>query len=404
MTELISKKDFYDLPIGKDGTIGKEMEKDAYLVFACRHKFCREVCPVYLQTRDEAHTSYGFHTSLLSVARGLEMMENLSGTFSHCLECGGCAIKCPNTLFGGDFYRYETTTVELVRKVRADDAAAGREPAGWEAVEEYVGQHEGYVKDQAALVTRWAEGLPVTDKSDTVLFVDYFTATQGTEVPTLVVKILSALGVRVGVWSTPGVTVGEQLETDPGAWWKNAKANADGFRKTKIKTVIALNPHDYTLMVKEYPKKVDTSGYEVVFITNFLADLLARKGTGMLKPVERTVTYHDPCTINKQCGLNKSPRAILNAIPGLTLNDESPITQWSYCCGNGMASFEKLHPDIAYHIGQARLRQASDMGAEALVVACPHCKDQLTKTQTKAGMAIAPVHIVELLAASLGVD
>lgn len=404
MTELISKKDFYDEPIGADGAISLEMEKDAYMVFACRHKFCREVCPVYLQTRDEAHTSYGFHTSLLAVARGLEQMENLPETFTHCLECGGCAIKCPNTLFGGDFYRYETTTPELVRKIRHDDAASGRRPADWKAVEEYVAQHEGYVADQEALVTRWADGLPVADKADTVLFVDYFTATQGTEVPTLVVKVLKALGVKVAVWKTPGVTVGEQLETDADAWWKNAQANADGFRAAKVKTVVALNPHDYTLMVKEYPKKVDTSGYEVVFLTDYLAELLAKKGTAGLKPVDRAVSYHDPCTINKQCGLNKSPREILNAIPGLTFHDESPIAQWSYCCGNGMASFKQLHPDIAYRIGQTRLRQASDMGAEALVVACPHCKDQLTETQTKAGMAIEPLHIVELLAASLGIE
>jgi len=160
--------------------------------------------------------------------------------------------------------------------------------------------------------------------------------------------------VKVALWKTPGVTVGEQLETDADGWWKNAQANADGFRKAKIETVVVLNPHDYTLMIKEYPKKVDTSGYQVIFVTDYLADLLAKKGAGRLKPVDKVVSYHDPCTINKQCGLNKSPRAILNAIPGLTFKDESPVTQWSYCCGNGMASFKQLHPDIAYRIGQTK--------------------------------------------------
>jgi heterodisulfide reductase subunit D len=403
VAELVSQKDFYDEPIGKDGKVSLELEKDAYLVFACRHKFCREVCPVYLVTRDEAHTSYGFHTALLSVARGLEKMENLPETLTHCLECGGCCIKCPNTLFAADFYMYETTTVDLVRKLRRDDAAAGRAPKAWKAVQEYVDGMEANVADQEAVVTRWADGLPIDEKASTVLFVDFFTATQGTEGPTLLVKILKKLGVKVGVWKSPGVTCGEKAETDPAGWWANAKAVADGFRAKGIKKVIVLSPHDYTLMVKEWPKKVDTSGYEVVFFTDYLADLMAAKAPA-LKPVNRTVTYHDPCTINKQCDINVSPRQLLNMIPGLDFRDEDPVTQWSYCCGNGMADFKQMLPDIAYRIGTTRLRQASDMGADALVLACPHCKDQLTEAKTKAGMAIEPLHIVEVVAAALGVE
>lgn len=71
MSEVyISKKSFYDTPLGDDKAVVPEMRRDCYAVFACRHKFCRDVCPVYFETRDETTGSYGLHTSILGMAEG----------------------------------------------------------------------------------------------------------------------------------------------------------------------------------------------------------------------------------------------------------------------------------------------------------------------------------------------
>ena len=148
MTYQLSKKDFYAEPLSKHKAIPDEFVKEAYLVFACRHKFCRDICPNFDITRNEAHTSYGFHTSILAISRGVGEFDKLMDNFTHCLECGACELRCPNTSMGGDFYLRSTTTVDLVRKVRRDHLADGGEIKNWQAVKDYLDEHRGFVATQ----------------------------------------------------------------------------------------------------------------------------------------------------------------------------------------------------------------------------------------------------------------
>ncbi len=69
-----------------DDKIPEEVAVDCYATFACRHKFCREVCPVYQETGNESHSSYGFHVALLAVARGYEKLHQLGDTFTYCQQ------------------------------------------------------------------------------------------------------------------------------------------------------------------------------------------------------------------------------------------------------------------------------------------------------------------------------
>ena len=43
-----------------------------------------------------------------------------------------------------------------------------------------------------------------------------------------------------------------------------------------------------------------------------------------------------------------------------------PGNQWRYCCGNGNGPYRKLHEDVAYRIGQKRLRAAADLGVDTI--------------------------------------
>jgi Fe-S oxidoreductase len=99
-----------------------------------------------------------------------------------------------------------------------------------------------------------------------------------------------------------------------------------------------------------------------------------------------------------------SPRALIARLPGVEFVDVNPVAQWSYCCGKGNASFKALHPDKAYKIGSQRLAAATDLGVDQLVLACPHCKDQLTDVGARSGIPVEPVHLLTLIAGALGLD
>ena len=44
---------------------------------------------------------------------------DVAADYVNCTQCGACELRCPNTLFTGDFYRFRTRTVDVVKAVRA---------------------------------------------------------------------------------------------------------------------------------------------------------------------------------------------------------------------------------------------------------------------------------------------
>lgn len=405
MSQQLSSKPFYDERIeGKQ--IPLSLARDCYAVFACRHKFCREVCPVYQDDRNESHTSYGFHTALLGISEGMGDVSEMRETITNCLECGACETRCPNTLFAGDFYGTSTTTVNLVRKVRRDLVAAGSSFDGYDEVLAQVDKYLGYFDGPVEDLTKWADGLDLPFTGKTIMFVDYFNAFETTDVPRNAAKILKAAGVDFGILALPGATLGELLDVNLEKFIEMGKYNVEVLSKAGAKRVVLINPHDYVYFTREYTQYIGELPFEVVYITDFLDELVKEGkldysgGAG----ADTKVTYHDPCTLNKMCGINASPRALISALPGVEFIDVSPVTQWSYCCGKGSASFKMLHPDKAYKIGTTRLEAAADLGVDQLVLACPHCKDQFTDVQARSGVRIEPVHVLSLIATAMGLD
>ena len=63
--------------------------------------------------------------------KGTSRSRTWRGTTS-CTQCGACGLRCPNTLFTGDFYRFRTRTVDLVKAMRALAVDHGVHQPGWQ--------------------------------------------------------------------------------------------------------------------------------------------------------------------------------------------------------------------------------------------------------------------------------
>jgi heterodisulfide reductase subunit D len=384
-----------------------EWRNAAYNCYSSGHKFCREVCPVMQVTRDEAHTPTAFHANVVAMDKGHLTIEDVARDYVHCTQCGACELRCPNTLFTGDFYRFRTRTVDLVKAVRALAVEQGVHQPGWRRWNELTDQarNEPVLNGKPVSqdhVADWAEGLDLPVGGETVLFCDCEAAFYRTSVPRAVAQILKKAGVEFGLmreqWCCGGPAA-EMGYVDQAR--RFAEHNVADWREVGAKRILVLDPHDYISFTEDYPRFFgDDFDFEIVLVVELVAELIREGKLELTQPVERTVTYHDACRLNKRKGIYKEPREILRAIPGLTFKDVDHVTQWSYCSGAG-AGLSIERPDLTDEISRRRVERAKALDIDTLVSACVWSERPLSAQGDRQDVEV--VDLMELVAQAAGV-
>ncbi len=397
---------------GNDGlqrAFVKKWRDNAYGCFTSGHKFCREVCPVMQVTRNENHTPTAFHANIVAMEQGAMSIEEVARDYVNCTMCGACELRCPNTLFTGDFYRHRTQTVKVVKAMRALAVQSGIEQPNWKRwVEATVDKKSEPVLDipiNQDNVAAWAKGLDLPIGGDTVLFCDCEAAFYRTSVPRATAMLLKKAGVKFGLmreqWCCGGPAA-EMGYTDHARGF--AEHNLADWRAVGVKRIITLDPHDYITFTEDYPEYFgEDFDIEVVHITELVAELVRNKKLKLKKPIKRVATYHDPCRLNKRKGIFESPREILRSIPGLTFKDVDHVTQWSYCSGAG-GGFAVERPHIAEEISRRRLAKAAELEVDTLVSACVWSERPLSVRGKELKPKVEVRDLMELVAESAGLD
>jgi heterodisulfide reductase subunit D len=386
-----------------------EWRNAAYNCYSSGHKFCREVCPVTQVTRNESYTPTAFHANVVAMDKGLIDLEEVARDYVHCTGCGACELRCPNTLFAGDFYRFRTRTVDLVKAIRAKCVEAGIEQPGWKRWNALTdeGKNEPVVDGETPVsqehVRDWADGLDLPTGGETVLFCDCEAAFYRTSQPRAVAKILKAAGVEFGLMREQWCCGGPAAEMGYLDQAKRfARHNVDDWRAAGAKRILVLDPHDYITFTEDYPKYFGGEyDFEIVLVVELVAELIRDGKLSLSVPVERTVTYHDACRLNKRKGIHKEPRDILRSIPGLTYKDVDHVTQWSYCSGGG-AGLPIERPDLTAEISRRRLEKAAELEVDTLVSACVWSERPLSAAG--AAERIDVVDLMELVAQAAGLE
>ena len=399
----------YD-PMADGGLQDQFVEKwrdNAYGCFSSGHKFCREVCPVMQVTRNEQHTPTAFHANIVAMEQGNLDVADVADDYVHCTQCGACELRCPNTLFTGDFYRHRTQTVKVVKAMRALAVQSGIEQPNWkrwvEATIDRKNEPVIEVPVSQENVAKWAEGLDLPIGGETIMFVDCEAAFDRTSVSRSTAQVLKAAGVEFGLmreqWCCGGPAA-EMGYTDVSR--QLAEHNVADWRAAGAKRIIAIDPHDYISFTEDYPEYFGESyDFEIVYITELLAELIRDGKIQLTQPIDRTVTYHDPCRLNKRKGIYESPREILRAIPGLTFKDVDHVTQWSYCSGGG-AGLPIEKPEITAEISRRRVAKAMELEVDTLVSACVWSERPLSAAGQEQGLEVRD--LLELVAESAGLD
>ncbi len=160
-------------------------------------------------------------------------------------------------------------------------------------------------------------------------------------------------------------------------------------------------------MKNEYPL-VGVS-YPVQHSTQFLYERLDQLKPLLRHEVKARVVYHDPCYLGRANGIYEEPRALLKAIPGLTLVELPHHHKISLCCGGGGGGmwldgfqWEKSHTRLSEWCVQEALQVKAGVMAIACPYETPRFEDAIKTVSHTNGLAIKD--ICELLLKSVGTE
>ncbi len=124
-----------------------------------------------------------------------------------------------------------------------------------------------------------------------------------------------------------------------------------------------------------------------------VTEILAERPLAPMGRINRTITYQDACHLAHAQRVAAQPRALLKAIPGLTLVE---MMESSLCCGSA-GIYNLLRPEMAKQLGDRKANNTAKTGAAEVITTNPGCAMQLKASLGRQGSAIRVRHIVDLL-------
>jgi L-lactate dehydrogenase complex protein LldE len=140
--------------------------------------------------------------------------------------------------------------------------------------------------------------------------------------------------------------------------------------------------------------KADQLAAKTYELTSFLVDVM--KFTPTPPPLPVTATYHDSCAGLRELGVKAQPRALLAAVPGLTLTE---MAEPEICCGFG-GTFCVKYPDISTRMVAEKAADIAATEAELLLAGDMGCLLNMAGRLSRDGAPVEVRHVAEVLAGS----
>jgi Fe-S oxidoreductase len=287
-----------------------------------------------------------------------------------CTTCGNCPAKCPRGV----------EQIEVGVAIRRIAQAYGVLPDSVNAFRTASGSltSDGNpLGEERADRDAWAKGLglkPFTEEMELLFFVGcyYSYDPRLRKAAVATAEILKKAGVDFGILGNDESCCGESIrKTGDEELFKNlAKANIKTFIDKGVKRVVVASPHCYHSFKNEYPEFM--VNFDVVHITQLLAELVEEGRLRLDGKLEKKVTFHDPCYLGRHNGIYDQPRDLLEKINGLELVEMADSREESLCCGGGGGRIWAETPKEE-RFSDLRVAQAQEIGAEILATSCPYC-------------------------------
>jgi len=378
---------------------------------------CVKWCPTYaasgqkpglaprdkiLRWRQYMNKSYGVKARLFGPEEIPQAeLEEFKDDVHGCTTCGICATVCESGI----------NTVELWEALRTNLVKKGIGPYGKQNMfPKLIGQyHNPYLLDQKDRLAWVPKDVKIEDKADIVYFTGCTAGYKQLALAFATSRVLNKLGIKFAMLGEDEWCCGSAL-IRTGQMHINdlpretAKHNVEAIKKKGAKKVLFACAGCFRAAKVDWPRLLGQElPFEVVHITEFLADLIKKDKIKWEKSIDKTITYHDPCHLGRHVGVFDAPRYVLSHIPGVTFVEMDRVKEFQRCCGAG-GGVKAGIPDLALAVAESRVKDALETNADILSSACPFCKRNLMDGRDALKADIEVEDVIVLVAQALGLS
>jgi FAD/FMN-containing dehydrogenase/Fe-S oxidoreductase len=398
-------------------------------VGACRKTQGGTMCPSYMATKDEMHSTRGRANALRLALSGQLEPGGLTGAslaeaMELCLACTGCKTECPN---GVDMARLKAevlqaridrqgisirtrlfSSLENLGQVACGPQARLINPLlNNPATRNFLEWSIGIAAKRAlpafavGRLSKWSSKRPrkAIDGPRVLFFNESYSEYFLPQVGRAAIECLEAAGYRVDL-----ATVGESQRVAISMGMLD-KAKKNGYHVLKAldelldpdTLIIVCEPSSASALLEDLPDLIDDSvlarriADRVVMFDKFLEEGIAA-GRVLLKWRETKPSYfmvHSHCHQKTVDGGNWTQK-LLARIPGATVRDSE-----AGCCGMaGTFGYQKEHADLSLKIASQRLIPALDKAPENAIIVVNgfSCRHQISELTSR-----IPLHVAEVI-------
>jgi Fe-S oxidoreductase len=376
-------------------------------------------CPPVDEYHFHAYSGGGMNVMALALLDGrISVDRDLAQIVSACTTCGHCDVSCKFIMAA------ERLDVILALKEHLAESSLSAAPRA----------------TGAPTLPHWADGMNLKTMPESEAGVLLFAGAGAGHDPQhaasarKLAELLNQARIDFGILANePEGGIESYWVGQRQAFIEQAQKTVETLDQSGARTILTLCGEDLGMLRSKYPQYYRAPKAKVLHSSEFLLSLIQKGRLRLKKPVNQRVTYHDPCYLGRQSepptewhgeerqthgvmryftppkpinygtgGVFDPPRQVLGAIPGLRVVEMYRIREYAYCCGGG-GGVPDTHPDVARSAALQRLDEARDVGAELLVTACQHCRQNLSHWQDE-NSSTPVLDVVDLVhtAAGLG--
>ncbi len=383
---------------------------------------CLPHCPTYQITENEAESPRGRIALMQGLATGLlEQSTKLESHLDGCLGCRACESVCPAEVPYGELIDqgraqllanrehsnpWEQALSRLLASRWPKRIAAHflwlyqRIGVQWLVRKSHILGHSRLARLEAYLpqIPRPVSAKSTDTQTDSskgtvALFTGCVSEWLESDVLRDAVALLNACGFDVDVPSRQGccgalAQHNGDLETSK----KCADNNIGAFDGDYVGIVGIAS--GCTSMLAEYPLVTDNSE-TLSKLTQDISHFLLQHWSveARFQSLDSKVAIHDPCSLKNVLRQTRSPYALLEKIPGLSI---SALDDNATCCG-AAGSYFITQPDMADELGARKLAVIKKQAPDIIVTSNVGCGMQLKAQLKQAGIEIPVMHPISLL-------